>query len=507
LSIGTHTLRIYATGASGPNVDHILIQLPQPTVSPTYSPTDCQFDSTISRFLFAGQSNMVGVSNQADPTQFDDIIDILNPDESEDKEVIVENLKNKLFEAEAAVDTSCENMANILYDMRNFLTKKRMLIPSTDEGSVCSFTEGILPLDCERPVSSTACGASNENFGPEFMFAHRFPKLTSPLQGQQISITKVAVGGTRIFPRWAKENAQLEGNYWNELARAIKASKGTIEAFVWFQGENDTFDVDASNHYLGNLTQFVSDVRAEIFMYDDMDKFASVDNIPVVIVELGMWRYGTKVIDAQREYVKGDKNAILVSSGSSENVNERLSAYYHFDAASLLIIGDRIAKSLAAHLGEYHPTSSPAPSSSILTTPTPSSISSTTSTGTPSSTPTNTATNSCKKSSDRWMHIEIKTDKKVKIDKTKVTVYVKKKGKWRKVQGMSVSLKNHRNKRVALKPRCMNFKRCYKVELQEKKGAKFPGMKGYLKVKFDGKEDKKFGWKSGLKTSITVGRC
>ena len=56
---------------------------------------------------------MVGVSNQADPTQFDAIIDILNPDELEDKEVIVENLKNKLFEAEAAVDTSCENMANM----------------------------------------------------------------------------------------------------------------------------------------------------------------------------------------------------------------------------------------------------------------------------------------------------------------------------------------------------------------------------------------------------------
>ena len=78
--------------------------------------------------------------------------------------------------------------------MRDILTKERMLNPSTDEESVCSFTEGILPLDCERPVSSTACGASNANFGPEFMFAHRFPKLTSPLQGQQISIAKVAVG-------------------------------------------------------------------------------------------------------------------------------------------------------------------------------------------------------------------------------------------------------------------------------------------------------------------------
>ena len=113
------------------------------------------------------------------------------------------------------------------------------------------------------------------------------------------------IGGTRIFPRWAKENAQLEGNYWNELAQAIKASKGTIEAFVWFQGENDTFDVDASEHYLGNLTQFVSDVRDEIFIYDDKAKFETPDDIPVVIVELGMWRYGTKVIEAQREYVKG----------------------------------------------------------------------------------------------------------------------------------------------------------------------------------------------------------
>ena len=56
---------------------------------------------------------MVGYSNDGDSTQFSAIINILNPDGAEDKEDIVQSLKEKLLKAKYAVDTSCENMANM----------------------------------------------------------------------------------------------------------------------------------------------------------------------------------------------------------------------------------------------------------------------------------------------------------------------------------------------------------------------------------------------------------
>ena len=92
------------------------------------------------------------------------------------------------------------------------------------------------------------------------------------------------------------------GIYWPKLKDAITAAKGTIEAFVWFQGENDTFDDWNQNNYLDHLTEFVADVRNEIFVMSE--KFQSAEDVPVVIVELGAWRRGTIVIEAQRTFVK-----------------------------------------------------------------------------------------------------------------------------------------------------------------------------------------------------------
>jgi len=121
--------------------------------------------------------------------------------------------------------------------------------------------------------------------------------------------------------------------------------------FVWFQGENDSFEPANRDGYLENLTQFVADVRKEM-QESSSGFFESPEDVPVVIVELGSWIWGIDktVIEAQRTFVKRTPNTALVKTGSSDIDVQKMTAFYHFDAASLLIIGDRIATALATLL-------------------------------------------------------------------------------------------------------------------------------------------------------------
>ena len=106
-----------------------------------------------------------------------------------------------------------------------------------------------------------------------------------------------------------------------------------------------------NKNYLQNLTKFVADVRQEIFDTSGT-KFATKEDIPVVIVELGYWIYGLvddigeSVIKAQNTFVQNEPNAIIVKSGAGSE-QENLTAFYHYDAASILIVGLRIAKATA----------------------------------------------------------------------------------------------------------------------------------------------------------------
>ena len=139
-----------------------------------------------------------------------------------------------------------------------------------------------------------------------------------------MGITKVAVGGSKIS-QWLRPDGPEPadpGNYWFALQDAIDASHGTIEGFVWFQGESDHFPQQTSFvEYLDSLTTLVADVREEIFAAyqtrrsknNEKDRFAVKEDIPVVIVELGPWigndvsvsqgNAPGNVIRAQREFV------------------------------------------------------------------------------------------------------------------------------------------------------------------------------------------------------------
>lgn len=235
-----------------------------------------------------------------------------------------------------------------MYKLRRYIKKESFTgIKKPYKRVVCSWTlpdeDNDTKLDCERYVSPTACG---DNYGPELMFAHSFPTKKSPLKLQRIGVIKVARGGTQIT-EWMK-NGGRDLKMWQVTADTIAAAKGSIEAFVWFQGESDSFDEENKNDYYDNLTTYIADIRNEIFQ--SSSKFQKASDVPVVIVELGPWIYygvDPTVIEAQREYVKNTANTALVNTGNNDDENKRLSKFYHFDAAAMMIIGDRIAKAVA----------------------------------------------------------------------------------------------------------------------------------------------------------------
>lgn len=320
----------------------------RPTPSPNNDPacltkcgtsTKCSADN-ISRFLFAGQSNMEGNPEEANPGLYYDLLRILNT-KGKNKKWKLEEMEKEIMDQEYCEEESVsENEARFMFKLRRFTRKKgKSAITRENKKVVCSFTDPeMIWLDCERPMTSTACGRP---FGPELMFAQQFPKLKSPLKKKKVGIIKVAQGGTEIYKHWMKDS----GIYWPKLRDAITAAKGSIEAFVWFQGENDSFDDWNQNNYLDHLTEFVADVRNEIFVTSE--KFQSAEDVPVVIVELGAWRRGTIVIEAQRTFVKNTKNTKLVKTGADEDERQRMTGNYHFDSASMLIIGSRVAKAVA----------------------------------------------------------------------------------------------------------------------------------------------------------------
>jgi len=312
-------------------------------------PDTCKLEDNVTRFLFSGQSNMEGNSNEALEGLFDEMIKILNSDVAKKRKM--NSLIKLMNRAEDSNKDASRNQAKLILKMKNL----QKYIVKDHKTATCSFTEPNKEdfLSCERPASPTAgCGAP---FGPELMFSHTFSRLQKIKK--KIGIVKVAVGGTTLYENWSKSQQDSKNNYWWALRDAVAAAKGSIEAFVWFQGEEESLlERPAAEKYLDRLTELVKNVRTEIRKAAP-SKFATIGDVPVVIVELGQWPYadlpyGKAVIKAQQKFVKRDNNAILVKTGAGDDRKKGLSEFYHFDAAAMLIIGDRIAKGLQALLDQ-----------------------------------------------------------------------------------------------------------------------------------------------------------
>lgn len=209
---------------------------------------------------------------------------------------------------------------------------------------LCSWNAaGVAPLF----VSSLATKCGNA-FGPELVFGQALSKAGY----SSTSLIKVAHGGTNLYVDWRSPlSGGTVGPLYTELRsriQSLKLAPASVNpscktqgcrwsAFVWFQGENDSFDSANGLSYEQNLKNLIADVRSD----------AGSPTLPVVIVQTGTWAqsmaFGKNVATAQSSVVSADKYARLVNTSD-------LSGFYHYDSASKLIIGDRIATAVKALL-------------------------------------------------------------------------------------------------------------------------------------------------------------
>ena len=197
------------------------------------------------------------------------------------------------------------------------------------------------------PVAPLTTNCGNP-FGPELLFGQALGKAGY----SSTSLIKVAYGGTNLYVDW---RSPLSGGNVGPLYTQLRARIQSLKlapasvnpscksqgcrwaAFVWFQGDNDSFNSANGLAYEQNLKNLIADVRNHI----------GSPTLPVVIVQTGGWAqslaFGKNVAAAQKAVVDADRYARLVNTSD-------LSKFYHYDPAAQLIIGDRVAQAVQALL-------------------------------------------------------------------------------------------------------------------------------------------------------------
>ena len=307
--------------------------------------TDAVLTQELPMFLLAGQSNMEG---NVDATLFQNILaDLASAANTDIKARLAERIRywhkdtNNGYAGYGYTPEMAAFEASELVRLNAAgLVGADLTVPNTKV--LCAWNAAaVSPLF----VSSlpTRCGGA---FGPELVFGQALSKAGY----SSTSLIKVAHGGTTLYVDWRSPlSGGTVGPLYTELRARIQSLKSAPasvnpsckaqgcrwSAFVWFQGENDSFASANGLSYEQNLKNLIADVRSD----------AGSPTLPVVIVQTGGWAqslpFGKNVAAAQKAVVDADRYARLVNTSD-------LSKFYHYDPAAQLIIGDRIALAVKA---------------------------------------------------------------------------------------------------------------------------------------------------------------
>lgn len=320
-------------------------------------------DEEMPLFLFAGQSNMIGhttAGKSADRTLFSNILSIVS-----DKNRTRTRQFRDLSRAINASQKSDDFVSNFEAKQILKLVDKGLMegIESPMENAFCFFLEPsreINPAAFQPGANKVSPFAGCGNgYGHELMFSRSLSEM-SPWKSQDFTVAKVAQSKTELYRDWMPPH----GTYWPYLNSTIHNTPGEWKAFVWHQGQQDVLGKNASktsSEYAVNLKFFVAAVRAEIQSASPN----SPRELPVIILEIGYWpggggnlrrgnaasrkkentagdrkQFKNIIRTAQNKFVENDGNAAIVKT-------KDLGRFQHYDAASFLIAGDRIAMALA----------------------------------------------------------------------------------------------------------------------------------------------------------------
>jgi hypothetical protein len=292
-------------------------------------------------FLLAGQSNMEG---NVDERLFTNLLAELSGGSDDDLPLRLDAVLDHwyfVFDEGYASYGHTEAMAELQIESLISLRDQGLLGPdltAPHADVLCSFNGDPAPL-------AMNCGYP---FGPELMFGHQWAAAGNTTT----SLIKVARGGTTLFVDWRPPSSGGEvGSDYLRLQQQIsvlstdpaRVNPACAEqachwaAFIWFQGENDSFERSHASSYEANLRSLLADVRSEVG--DPL--------LPVIVVQTGAWaqslEFGAGVAAAQQRIVDEDEHAQLI-------VTDDLSGFYHYDPAAQLIIGQRIADAVQGAL-------------------------------------------------------------------------------------------------------------------------------------------------------------
>lgn len=161
-------------------------------------------------------------------------------------------------------------------------------------------------------------------FGPELGFG-----LELQRDIEQFGVVKVTMSGSTLFDHWAP-GSDLRAALFDRTQEYLDARPDHhVAAFIWFQGFSDQFEDFSIRDYDNNLHDLISDVRRTYG--EDVAVIVVEARRPDDLPTLGL------IADAQKRVVDDLSNAALVPTSG-------LTTCFHYDSASQLLIGQRIAK-------------------------------------------------------------------------------------------------------------------------------------------------------------------
>ena len=196
-------------------------------------------------------------------------------------------------------------------------------------------TDGLVPLEpgFSVPPGTKERKLPGDTFGPEVSFGRA---IADACPGERIVLIKFSEGGTNLQNDWAPDkNKSLYPQFLAFVQKSLKSLSDAGETpqlagVIWHQGESDA--KLAEGEYQKLLTAFIARVRTDL---------ASPD-LPFVIGEVYDNGKRDRVRAGQRATAAALSN---VKFASAENLKTSDNGT-HFDAASQIELGQRLARAL-----------------------------------------------------------------------------------------------------------------------------------------------------------------
>lgn len=211
-----------------------------------------------------------------------------------------------------------------------------------------------------------------ETFGPEVSIAEA---LSGEKDGKYF-IVKCAFGDTALYHDWLSPSSQNgynrearapfingdaaqlgefrkgdKGWCYNELVAITKESIDFLEkagytveicAFLWMQGESDSFNEQNVNEYIKRYGNLLDDFKAEFSQYLENCIWADAGISHI-------WPFYSQINQLKKEFAneKGYRFIDTISSGlTTENEPPEKPDIYHYDSASVIKLGKLFAKEI-----------------------------------------------------------------------------------------------------------------------------------------------------------------